>query len=343
MNWMRNAAWVTAGIMAISLGGCASEPPSPAAGASDGAARKLVVGYSVAIAREPTFVAMINTVEKYVEEAGGTVYVADANFNPNQQISDVDSLVARGVNVLLVAPIDPNGLAPALARAREKKIPIIVQEAKSNDGEFFANVITDNFEAAEEAGQYLAANGGGPAVALQGQQVADLLVARKDGFDRGAAAAGLQVLDTQYMTMNTDAEARALTDQWRQRLGTEVKGIFAWNTLAAVGVTSALTPDFSPKVVSVNGNPAEVELVRSGRLLATWSVVPVEFAKLLVHLAKLAAERAPSPALNIHIRMPRIDKSNVDRWVPWEEQINTPPAVSFEFRGDRLYLRTTQL
>ncbi|GAA3191064.1 sugar ABC transporter substrate-binding protein [Dactylosporangium siamense] len=330
--------------LAAGAAGCAAEPVSPSGTASSGAgAKKLIVGYSVAIAREPTFEAMIKTVEKHVKDRGGEVYVADANFNPNQQLSDIDSLIQRGVNVLLVAPIDTNGLQPAFQRARDKKIPIIVQEGKSNSGEYFVNLVTDNFEASQAAAKYLAENGGGPAVAIQGEQIADLLITRKQGFDDGAKAAGMQVLDTKFMTQNTDAEARGFAEQFKQRHGGSVHGLFAWNTLAAVGAVSALGGSFNPKVVSLNANPVEVEFVKGGKLLATWSVVPVAYAKMMVQLAQQAVDGQPAPAKEIHVTMPRIDKSNVDKWVPWDQQIAQPLDVKFETRDGKTYLKTDAL
>lgn len=328
----------------LGAAGCADEPPRPGTSTgSSGPTQKLIVGYSVAIGREPTFEAMIKTVQKHVKELGGEVYVADANFNPNQQLSDVDSLIQRGVNVLLVAPIDTNGLQPALQRARDKKIPIIIQEGRKNDGEYYTNIVTDNLEAARDAAKYLADNGGGPAVAIQGEQIADLLVTRKQGFESGAKAANLQILDTRYMSQNTDAEARQLTEQFKQRFGTQINGLFAWNTLAAIGAVSALGTGFNPKVVSLNANPVEVEFVKGGRLLATWSVVPVAYAKLMVHLAREAVQGRAAPARQIHVSMPRIDKSNVDRWVPWESQMDQPINVQFEERDGRTYYKTDAL
>lgn len=328
--------------LTIGLTGCAEEAgTTPDSRTSAG--KKLIVGYSVAIGREPTFEAMIKTVEKHVKDLGGEVYVADANFNPNQQLSDIDGLIQRGINVLLVAPIDTNGLQPAFQRARDKKIPIIVQEGRKNDGEFYANLVTDNLEASQDAAKYLADNGGGPAVAIQGEQIADLLITRKQGFEAGAKAANMQVLDTKYMSQNTDAEARQFTEQFKQRHGGQVKGLFAWNTLAAIGAVSAMGGDFNPKVVSLNANPVEVEFVKGGRLLATWSVVPVAYAKMMVHLAQLAVDGKEPPARQIHVTMPRIDKSNVDKWVPWDQQIQQPLNVQFERRNDRTYYKTDAL
>lgn len=329
---------------ALTLGvtGCAAEPSTPGAVGS-GQPTKMVVGYSVAIGRDPTFQAMIATVQKTVEAAGGQVIVGDANFNPNQQVSDIESMLTQGINVLLVAPIDPNGLQPTLAKVRDKKIPIIVQEAKSNNGEFYTNLVTDNFEAASEAATYLAENGGGPAAAIQGQQVADLLIVRKAGFDAGAKAANLQVLDTKFMTQNTDAEARGFADQFKQAYPGQIKGIFAWNTLAAIGAASATSADFAPVIVSLNGNAPEVELVKAGKLAATWSVRPVEYAKLMVYCAQLAVEGKPAPANEIHVAMPRIDMSNAAQWVPWEQQPIGPINPQLEQKNGRTYLKSNVL
>lgn len=56
--------------------------------------------------------------------------VTNANSQLNKQISDIQDLVARGVDALVVAPLNSEGLEPALKAARDRDIPVITVDRK---------------------------------------------------------------------------------------------------------------------------------------------------------------------------------------------------------------------
>jgi D-xylose transport system substrate-binding protein len=60
-----------------------------------------------------------------VEAEGGTVIQTNANDSSEQQLTDVDSLIAQGADVLILLAKDAEAILPAVERAIEEGIPVI--------------------------------------------------------------------------------------------------------------------------------------------------------------------------------------------------------------------------
>ena len=73
-------------------------------------------------------------IKKVVEGAGGEFIVKDAGGDIATQESDIRDLVAAGVDFLVVAPLEDNGLQGALQEAMENEIPVILVD-RGIDGE----------------------------------------------------------------------------------------------------------------------------------------------------------------------------------------------------------------
>ena len=68
-----------------------------------------------------------------VEAAGGTYIDADANLSNEQQITDVNTLISRGANVLILLAQDTQAILPAVAQATAAGIPVIAYDRLIED------------------------------------------------------------------------------------------------------------------------------------------------------------------------------------------------------------------
>ena len=67
-------------------------------------------------------------------EPGGHTYVsADAQADPVKQVTDIESLIASGVDALIVLAQDSQAVLPALERAHEEGIPVVAYDAPIDD------------------------------------------------------------------------------------------------------------------------------------------------------------------------------------------------------------------
>jgi D-xylose transport system substrate-binding protein len=60
-----------------------------------------------------------------IEKAGDTYVSADAQSSPSKQLSDVESLIARGVDALIVLAQDADAIRPAVEKAAAEGIPVV--------------------------------------------------------------------------------------------------------------------------------------------------------------------------------------------------------------------------
>ncbi|MEE9315020.1 MAG: substrate-binding domain-containing protein [Rhizobiaceae bacterium] len=68
---------------------------------------------------------------KKIVEANGDKYIsADAQGSAAKQLTDVESLIAQGANVLLIVPFDSEAILPAVDKAANEGIPIIAYDVQ---------------------------------------------------------------------------------------------------------------------------------------------------------------------------------------------------------------------
>jgi rhamnose ABC transporter rhamnose-binding protein len=71
------------------------------------------------------------------------IFEGTVNADIDGQIQIIDSLIARGVDALIVSPNDPDAIIPVLQRAQAAGIPVVTYDADaSGDRDFFMNQAT---------------------------------------------------------------------------------------------------------------------------------------------------------------------------------------------------------
>jgi ribose transport system substrate-binding protein len=205
--------------------------------------------------------------------------VTNANSQLNKQISDVQDLVARGVDALIVAPLNSEGLEPALAAAREKDIPVITVDRKLTGPEHCKDYLTfigsDFVEQGRRAADALIkATGGKAKVAiLLGSSGNNVTEDRNKGFlDRiKEKAPGLEVVAQQTGEFQRE-KGQSVTEQLIQA-NPEIDAVYAHNDEMALGALVALRtagkqPGQDVKVVSVDGTRNAVQAITKGQVNA---------------------------------------------------------------------------
>ena len=108
------AAVVAAGL----ISGGAAVAQSPAASMAAASAGSCTVGVSWNNFQQPRWAARDKpAIQSTVEAGGGTYIDADANLSTQQQITDVNTLIQKGANVIVLLAQDNKAVGPALAAA----------------------------------------------------------------------------------------------------------------------------------------------------------------------------------------------------------------------------------
>jgi ABC-type sugar transport system substrate-binding protein len=267
------------------------------------------------------------------EELGHDVVHAVADLDPNQQISDIDTLLQRGVDVLVAYPVDTEAIQPVLRRADEAGVPIVVVDT-TGEGVWDTAVVTGNYSAAKLAGDYLAQElGAGAGVGVvEGPPFAQTLIDRNEGFADAIEEGELELIASQTGDPQSPDEARQIVDAWQLQHGEAIDGILTFSDLNGIGAASALSAGFAPAIVSVNGEPQAIEAIQAGRIQATADVQPVAVALSIFHAAEHAFCGEALPA-EIHVPPVMVTPDNADDWLPWADQQESGFVLSLE-EGD---------
>ena len=92
---------------------------------------------------------------------------AAAYDSDERQVQQIDSLVAEGIDLLIVAPNQIQTISPAIDRAYDKGIPVIVFERKTSSQKYTAFISADNYEMGHVMGEYVASRLGGKGTVLE--------------------------------------------------------------------------------------------------------------------------------------------------------------------------------
>jgi ribose transport system substrate-binding protein len=187
--------------------------------------------------------------EKAAQEIGVTVIWRGPlrEDDRSSQVSEVEGFVTRGVAGIVLAPLDDAALAPPVADAKRRGIPVVVIDSGLKGNDYVSFVATDNRKGGRLAGEQLAGllHDAGKVLILRYAEGSESTVQREEGFlESIAARPGIQVVSSnQYGGADVEGaykKSEALLSRFKASDGSlGVDGIFTPNestTLAMLRV-----------------------------------------------------------------------------------------------------------
>jgi ribose transport system substrate-binding protein len=259
--------------------GGASASRDTAAGGGPSALAGKTVGFSQMESDNPWRIAETKSLRDEAGRRGVQLVVTDAQGQTAKQVSDVEDLIARRVDIILLAPREFEGLAPALQAAARAKIPVILVDraASGTAGTDYITLLASNFiEQGQRAAEWLATatNGKAQIVELSGTPGASVAADRAKGFRDGIARYPEMTILASQTGNFSRAQGERVMQNIAQSLGTRITAVYAHNDEMALGAIQALKavgrkPGQDVIVVSVDGQRAALEAIIAGELGAT--------------------------------------------------------------------------
>ena len=201
---------------------------------------------------------------------------ASALDDSQRQIQQIDSLVQSGIDLLIVAPNQLQSVSPAIDRAYDQGIPVIVFERKTDSQKYTAFVSADNYEMGRQMGEYIAKRIGGEGkvmeiMGLKGSSPAD---ERHNGFmDAMRQYPKIEVAITLQGDWTEEMAYRAVKDYKGEITGLDA--VFGHNDRTAIGARRAFIERGVPLPLfyGIDGLPGEdggIRQVRDSLLDATY-------------------------------------------------------------------------
>ena len=208
---------------------------------------------------------------------------AAAYDRDERQIQQIDSLVATGIDLLIVAPNQMATITPAIDRAFDKGIPVIVFERKTSSQKYTAFMSADNYEMGRVMGEYIATrlHGKGRVLEVMGLKGSSPAIERHNGFaDALKNYPNIAFVATLQGDWTEESAIKAINDY--QGDLSHIDFVFGQNDRMAMGARKAMAST-STKYCGIDGLPGEdggIRLVRDSILDATY-IYPTHGDQLL--------------------------------------------------------------
>lgn len=252
--------------VAFSLFAGCSKPAAtaPGASASPAAPRGLRIAMSFQELDNPYFAVMKQAFDEAGRSIGAELFVTDARHDVTKQINDIEDLIQKRIDILLLNPTDSVGIEAAVRAAKQAGVVVVAVDAQAS-GPVDAFVGSKNYDAGRLAGEHLGKvlNGRGNVAILDGIPVVPILE-RVRGFKDGIAQyPGLKLVATQNGKQERSI-ALSVTENMIQS-HPDLAGIFSVNDGGALGALAAI--DASGRkiaLVSVDGLAEVVGAIGKG-------------------------------------------------------------------------------
>ncbi|WP_193176879.1 D-xylose ABC transporter substrate-binding protein [Oricola nitratireducens] len=195
-------------------------------------------------------------------EANGDTYVStDAQSSASKQLSDVESLMAQGVDALIVLAQDTQAIIPAVQAAADEGVPVIAYDRLIEDSRAFY-LTFDNVEVGRmQARAVLAAAPKGNYVMIKGSPTdpnSDFLRGGQQEILQPALDAGdIKIVGEAYTDGWLPANAQRNMEQILTAQDNKVDAVVASNDGTAGGVVAALAAQGMAGQVPVSGQDGD--------------------------------------------------------------------------------------
>jgi ribose transport system substrate-binding protein len=319
---MMKRAWTIVVATAWLAAGCGGREAPPSSQATPEAPRVALVLKTL---NSPFFIDMEKGAQEAAKRLGVnlTVQAAEREVDVDKQMQIIENLIQTGVKVLLVTPSGSKEIAPAIAKANQAGIKVVVVDtrvdakaAKDAGIHVESYVGSDNYEGGKIAGKYLLEATGGTAnvgvlEGIPGHETGD---ERLRGFrDAVKDAKGIKIVASQ--TANWERDQGFTVFQNMLEAHPEIDAVFSANDMMALGAVEAIAAGGKKGKIKVVGYDAVEDArkaIAEGTILASVAQFPSEMGRVAVESAAKLLKGEPVPAE----QMVRIDLVTRDRLQP---------------------------
>ncbi|WP_319371258.1 ribose ABC transporter substrate-binding protein RbsB [uncultured Ilyobacter sp.] len=253
------------------------------------------IGLVVSTLNNPFFVTLKDGAEAKAKEMGMEIIILDSQNDPAKELANVEDLVVKGVDVILINPTDSDAVARAVMAANNSKIPVITLDRGANGGEVVTHIASDNVAGGKMAGEFIVEKIGkdGKVVELQGIPGTTAARDRGKGFNE-AAANNITVVAQQAADFDRTKGLNVMENILQAV--PEIDAVFAHNDEMALGALKAIEGSGrNILVVGFDATDDAVNAVEAGTLGATVAQQPAMIGAVGVETASKVIKGETTP------------------------------------------------
>ncbi|MED1949037.1 substrate-binding domain-containing protein [Brevibacillus centrosporus] len=289
-------------LTSLVFAGCSSQSSTTGGNTAASGDKKIVIGFSQVTSESPFYTALIDGAKAEAEKQGAELVVMDAQNDIEKQNADVQDLITKGIDVLILNPTNPTAVVPALNAAKQANIQVVTVDRPTEE-KVAAFVGRDNKEMGRIAGkQAVALLGGegkatGKVIELQGDAGGKVMMDRHDGFHEIVGKeSGVKIVEGPYADYIRAKAVKAFQDLLQAN--PDVNLVYAHNDDMALGALQVLEQANmldKVKIVGIDGLSEAVKAIIDGKYSATVFNDPIKLGSIVVDTALKVAKGEQVP------------------------------------------------
>lgn len=241
----------------------------------------------------------------------------DGKGTNEKQIADIEDLISRDVDLIMMSPREAQALVPAVEAIKKAGIPLVVLDREVVGDDYNVFIGGNNLQIGEELGKYAIEKLGDSFsyLELEGIPGATPTIQRHEGFtSQLAGKEGIKRLDAQPANYDL-APAIPIVEDWLTRYRGQFQAIYAHNDPMILGAINVLKEaGFKPGevfLIGVDGQREAFQAIKDGWLQATAIYATGGSVGLDMAIRVLKGEPVPK---RIITETPVITPENVDEY-----------------------------
>lgn len=256
-----------------------------------------------------------------VEAEGDRLILRDPALSVPRQREQILMMLEKGIDVLILTPVDAGGLTDVLKTARDRGVKIIVVDSNvSDDSLVDCTIVSDNYRAGCLLGECFLKNRDSSRVVIMTHEAAVSALERVIGFmDTIEGHDGINVV----RKIPCEGQLEIAMPKMEQLIesGTEFDSVLCLNDPASLGVAAALdTKGLLGKVdiYGVDASPDAKQLIYDGKMKASVAQFPTQIGDEAADAVyDLLEGREVDPYISVPVELvtkENVEQFNVDRW-----------------------------
>ena len=256
-------------MVAMLLASCSPKSSKRSANSTKSGGKEYTIGVTLLTEEHPFYRELKAALIDECKARGIKPIILSCGMDLSTQTTQIENFITRGVDAMVVCPAESAGIAGAIRKANEAKIPVFTADIAAQGGTVVSHIASDNVQGGRLAGEYMARllNGKGK-VAIVNHPVVRSVQDRVKGFKEAVSKCpGIEIVDDQAAEGQRD-KAVTVTENLLQK-HKQLDGIFAINDSSALGALAAMEQSGRKNIVLVgcDGDPEAREKILAGTAL----------------------------------------------------------------------------
>jgi len=250
--------------------------------------QKLVIGFSVSTQVNPFYVAMADGVKEEAARQGIEAFVLNAGDKLDKQIADVEDLIQKKIQVLLINATH-DGAAAVVEKAAKAGIPVVTLQRGVPSPAVSSHIGTDNVVIGQLGAQWVVdkLGGKGNVVVMEGIPGA----ASSEDRKKGTALVLPKYPDIKVVAQQSGQYDRAKALNVMENIlqaQPKIDVVYCFNDEMAMGVLAAVKAARRTDILitGMDANKDAVEATKRGELAMTIALPPKDIGRMGVLYAK---------------------------------------------------------